>query len=113
MLAQPGAFDGFQHLVLLMDHTVHGGLRSALLGLLVALIAPGERSTADDASAAARANGHALVAAGGIPLLVDLATGVRLRLQTASPCTLAACTQAACRSGQRACELCARRCQCD
>ena len=23
MLGQPGAFDGFQHLVLLMDHTMH------------------------------------------------------------------------------------------
>ena len=76
MLVQPGAFDGFQHLVLLMDHTVHGGLRTALLALLVGLIAPSDRSTADDAAAAARSNGHALVAAGGIPLLVDLVTGV-------------------------------------
>ena len=73
-----GPFDGCQHLLLLLDHTVHRKLRQALLQLLAALVAPSKHLTADDASAAARQNGHALVAAGGVPLLVDIVAGAAL-----------------------------------
>ena len=73
-----GPFVGSQHLVLLLDHTVHRRLRQALLRLLAALVAPQHRPTADNASAAARHNGHALVAAGGVPLLVDVVAGTSL-----------------------------------
>lgn len=67
-----GPFDGTGHLTALLDRTMDGSLRHALLGLLEALVALPAAGMEDAAMRAARANGRSFVEAGGLELAVDL-----------------------------------------
>jgi hypothetical protein len=59
-----------------LDHTLRRPLRHALLRLLHSLMVPEAAVRGDDAAAAAaaRANGTAFMACGGVELMVDLLT---------------------------------------
>ena len=71
-----GPFSGVAHVAALLDHTPRRGLRHTLLRLLHSLLVPEAATRGDDLAAApaARANGIAFMACGGIELLVDLLT---------------------------------------
>ena len=67
--------DGISHLTALLDCTPSRRLRERLLQLVEALLAP-EAAHADDAAArAARENGVAFMAAGGVQLMADMVAG--------------------------------------
>ena len=64
------------HAVALLDRTMSGMLREALLTLLRALLVPHAAATTQAAAAVALTNGAAFVQVGGIQLAVDIVAGV-------------------------------------
>lgn len=67
--------DGISHLTALLDRTPSRRLRGRLLQLVEALLAPEAAHADDSAARAARENGVAFMAAGGVQLMADMVAG--------------------------------------
>ena len=67
--------DGISHLAALLDRTPIRRLRGRLLQLMEALLAPEAAPAGDAAARAARENGVAFMAAGGVQLMADMVAG--------------------------------------
>ena len=69
------------HAVALLDRSMSATLRHCILGLVRALLIPRAAGSAQQAAAAAKANGVAFIEAGGVQLMADFLAGTPVSIQ--------------------------------